>query len=59
MSELKLPIGFTRIAKKKIKDAINQPDFKGIMKTYDYVRIRYKSGKILFINKYGKCEWDL
>lgn len=59
MSELNLPIGFTRIAKKKIKDAVDQPDFKSILKTKEYVRVKYKSGKMLFINKFGKCEWDL
>ncbi len=53
MSELKLPLGFTRIAKKKIANAVSQPDFVGILKTREYVRVKYESGKMLFINKYG------
>ena len=59
MSDFNLPVGFTSIARKKIKNAIEQPDFVSILKTSEYVRVKYVSGKMLFINKCGKCEWDL
>lgn len=59
MSDFNLPIEFTRIAREKIKNAIEQPDFVSILKTREYVRVKYESGKMLFINKHGKCEWDL